>query len=181
MKKLFTAFIVGIALAGVSFAQATARVKGVKTAVVEFTPGADASAMNDQAKRGLQTTLSASLNHTRKFDVYDTRHTRNASQADLTAINGNSTAAAVKLGKQLGVAYVVTGTVIDYKPKDADGHGSAEVSVRLIEVATGKVKYTGNISVRSGKPMRTGSQPEMHANVLRHIVDQVTDLLAEKV
>ncbi|MBX3288636.1 MAG: hypothetical protein KF855_04755 [Acidobacteria bacterium] len=181
MKKLFTAFILGIALAGVSFAQATSRAKGVKTAVVEFTPGAGASAMNDQAKRGLQTTLSASLNHTRKFDVYDTRHTRNASQANLAAINGNSTAAAVKLGKQLGVAYVVTGTVIDYTPKDAAGHGSAEVTVRLIEVVTGKVKYTGNVSVRSGKPMRTGSQPEMHANVMQHIVDQVTDLLAGKV
>ena len=69
MKKLFTAFILGIALAGVSFAQATARAKGVKTAVVEFTPGAGASAMNDPAKSGLQTALAALLKYTRRFDV----------------------------------------------------------------------------------------------------------------
>lgn len=181
MKNLFTALVLSVALVGVSYAQAPARDRGVKTAVVEFTPGAGASAMDDQAKRGLQTTLSASLNHTRKFHVYDTRHTRNASQANLAAINGTSTAAAVKLGKQLGVAYVVTGTVVNYTTKDAEGHGFAEVTVRLIEVSTGKVVHTNNVSVRSSKPMRTGAQPEMHANVSRHIVDQLTEILSAKV
>lgn len=181
MKNLLTAFILYIALVGVSFAQGTSRSQGVKTAVVEFTPGAGAAAMNDQAKRGLQSTLSASLNHTRKFDVYDTRHTRTASQANLAAINGTSTAAAVKLGKQLGVAYVVTGTVVNYTPKDSGGHGYAEVNVRLIEVATGMVRHSNNVSVRSGKPMYTGSQPEMHAKVLRHVIDQLTEILSGKV
>ncbi|HMO81475.1 MAG TPA: CsgG/HfaB family protein [Pyrinomonadaceae bacterium] len=177
MKNIFAVLVLAAALAGVSFAQAPAKGQGVKTAVVEFTPGPNASTMNDQAKRGLQTMLSARLNHTRKFNVYDTRHTRNASQADLAAINGASTAAAVKLGKQLGVAYVVTGTVSEYAQKAADGHGHATVSVRMVEVATGKVKYSGEVSVRSGKPMNAGTQPEMQAQVMRHIVDQFVDLL----
>ncbi|MBK9154193.1 MAG: hypothetical protein IPM25_08250 [Chloracidobacterium sp.] len=181
MKNIFASLIFVIALAGVSFAQGTARSQGVKTAVVEFTPGAGAAAMNDHAKRGLQSTLAARLNHTRKFDVYDTRHTRTASQANLAAINGTSTAAAVKLGKQLGVAFVVTGTVVNYTPKDPGGHGYAEVTIRLVEVATGKVKHSNKVSVRSGRPMYTGSQPEMQANVLRHIVDQLTEILSGKV
>ena len=128
MKNLFTAFILGIALAGSSFAQGGAP----KLAVVEFSPGTDASGMTDQAKRGLQSQLSARLDHTRKFDVYDTRHTRNASQSDLASINGASTAAAVKVGKQLGVAYVLTGAVTKY-----DTAGSATAKYRLVEVATG--------------------------------------------
>ncbi len=183
MKNIFTALILGLAVAGVSFAQAPARDKGVKTLVVEFTAGPNASAMNDMARRQLQTTLSASLNHTRKFDVYDTRHTRNATQSNLTVINASDSArnaAAVRAGKQLGVAYVVTGTVSEYIPKGTDGYGSAAVTVRMIEVATGKVKYTGEVTVRSGKPMKTGSVPEMHAEVMKHIVDQFTELIESR-
>ena len=177
MKNIFTALILGLVVTGVSYAQAPVRDRGVKTAVVEFTPGQNASAMDDMAKRNLQTTLSASLNHTRKFQVYDTRHTRNATQASLAAINGSSTAAAIKAGKDMGVAYIVTGVVDEYVTKGADGKGSAAVTVRVIEIKTGKVVYSGEVSVRSGKPMKTGSVPEMHAEVMKHIVDQFTDLI----
>jgi curli biogenesis system outer membrane secretion channel CsgG len=168
MKNLLTAIILGIALAGVSFAQS----KGPKTAVVEFSVGAAASAMNDQAKFGLQTQLSARLNHTRKFDVYDTRHTRRASQADLTAINGASTSAAVRLGKQVGVAYVVTGNVVEYNTA-----GSAIVKIRLVEVATGKVRYSGEFSQQAVTKMYNGSAPEMQSKVMKPLIDQVTDTL----
>lgn len=177
MKNILAFLVLGIALAGVSFAQGPARGQGVKTAVVEFTPGPGASAMNDQAKRGLQSMLSARLNHTRKFNVYDTRHTRNASDASLEAINGgSSTAAAVKLGKQLGVAYVVTGRVTEYNTG-----GSATVTYRLIEVATGKVRYSGEISQTATMKMNgNGSAAEMQAKVMRPLIDKLTEALAEK-
>ncbi len=176
MKNILAFLVLGIALAGVSFAQAPARGQGVKTAVVEFTPGPGASAMNDQAKRGLQTMLSARLNHTRKFNVYDTRHTRNASDGSLEAINGSSTAAAVKLGKQLGVAYVVTGRVTEYNTG-----GSATVTYRLIEVATGKVRHSGEISQTATMKMNgNGSAAEMQAKVIRPLIDKMTEALAEK-
>lgn len=177
MKNILAFLVLGIALAGVSFAQAPARGQGVKTAVVEFTPGPGASAMNDQAKRGLQTMLSARLNHTRKFNVYDTRHTRNASNANLEAINGSSTAAAVKLGKQLGVAYVVTGRVTEYNTG-----GSATVTYRLIEVATGKVRHSGEISQTATMKMNgNGSAAEMQAKVIRPLIDKLTEALASKI
>jgi curli biogenesis system outer membrane secretion channel CsgG len=75
------------------------------------------------------------------------------------------------------VAYVLTGSVTEYTPKGADSHGSAAIDVRLIEVKTGKVKYAGDLSARSGKPMRTGAQPEMQAYVWRPIIDQLTVLI----
>lgn len=174
MKNIFTALVLGIVLAGVSYAQAPVRDRGVKTAVVEFAVGTGASGMTDQAKRGLQSALSAALNHTRKFDVYDTRHTRNASQADLASINGASTAAAVTLGKKLGVAYVVTGTVNEYNTK-----GSAKVSFRVVETSTGKVRHTGQISQQATMRMSDNpGAPEMQAKVLKALIDKITAEIA---
>jgi len=174
MKNIFTAVILGIALAGISFAQG-AKSQGVRTAVVEFSVGADASGMTDQAKFGLQSQLSARLNNTRRFSVYDMRHTRHASQANLAAINGASAAAAVRLGKQVGVAYVVTGNVQEYNT-----NGSATVKFRLVEVATGKVKYSGEISQQAVTKMYGTGAPEMQAKVMKPLIDKATsELLAQ--
>jgi TolB-like protein len=174
MKNIISAIILGVAMTGAAFAQRSE----TKMAVVEFTPMANATGMNAEGKRQVQTGIAASLANTRKFYVYDVRHTRTASQAALESINSkSSTAAAVKLGKQLDVAYVLTGTVTEFTPKGADGHGSAAIHVRMIEVKTGKVTYSGDLSARSGKPMRTGAQPEMQAYVWRHIIDQLTVLI----
>ena len=174
MKNFLTAFIIGIALAGVSFAQGAAgRGQGTKTAVVEFTPGPGAAGMTEQAKFNLQTALAASLNHTRKFDVYDTRHTKRATQANLASINGTSTAAAVRIGKQLGVAYVVTGTVTEYDTK-----GSATVKFRLVEVATGKVKHSGETSQTAVSKMYGSGAPEMQAKVMKPIIEKLTESMA---
>ena len=171
MRNLFTVIILGIALVGVSFGQGAARGTAPKLAVVEFSPGANASGMTDQAKRGLQSQLSARLNHTRKFDVYDTRHTRNASQSGLAAINGASTAAAVRVGKQLGVAFVLTGTVTEYNTG-----GSATAKFRLVEVATGKVRHSGEIS-QSATMKMTGNAAaaEMQAKVMKPLIDKLTN------
>ena len=169
MKNTITAIVIGIALAGISYAQAPARGQGVKTAVVEFSVGPNASGMTDQAKMGLQTQLAARLNHTRKFDVYDTRHTRRASQADLAAINGASTSAAVRLGKQVGAAYVVTGNVGDYNTS-----GSATVKFRIVEVATGKVRHAGEVSQQAVSKMYGTGAPEMQAKVMKPLIDKIT-------
>jgi curli biogenesis system outer membrane secretion channel CsgG len=175
MKNLFTAFILGIALMGISFAQGTAaRGAAPKIAVVEFSPGPNASGMTDQAKRSLHTALSASLNHTRKFDVYDTRHTRNASQGDLAAINGTSSAAAVKVGKQLGVAFVLTGAVTEYNTG-----GSATAKFRLVEVATGKVRHSGEIAqVATIKMTGNAGAAEMQAKVMKPLIEKLTNSMA---
>jgi curli biogenesis system outer membrane secretion channel CsgG len=169
MKNLFTAVILGIVLTGVAFAQTAAGKKAeVDAAVVEFTPGANASEMNADAKRQLQTNLAAALAKSDKYDVADVRHTQRASKANLADINsGSSTTAAVKLGKLLGVKYVVTGTVTEYTPKDADGYGSVAIKTRVIEVATGKVIHTGEATHRSAKEMKTGSSVEMQAFVVK--------------
>src|ERR1044072_1819776 len=120
MKNLFTAVIFAIALAGVSLAQPSAgkrqaaKAAKVKVAVVEFSPGPNASGMTVEAKRQLQASLAFALYETKRFDVVDVRRTRAASASDLAALNSGSSAAAVKLGKQLAGSYALTGTVAGY-------------------------------------------------------------------
>ena len=184
MKKLFTAVILGIALTGVSLAQTASEKKAfegktVKIAVVEFTPGPDASGMTPEAKRHLQASLAFALVESDKFDVVDVRRTRAASADDLAAINGgSSTAAAVKLGKQLGVSYVLTGAVAEYTPKGADGFGLVIMKTRLIEVATGKVQHAGETVQRSTSAMRTNGAAEMQTKAIKPANEKLTATLA---
>jgi TolB-like protein len=176
MKNLFTAFILAIALAGVSLAQAPSKGAAGKAgkpriAVIEFTPGPDASTMTVEAKRHLQASIAFSLFETRRFDVVDVRNTRFATQASLAAINGSSTAAAVKAGKQLGVSYVLTGTVVEYDTKG----GQVTLKTRLIEVATGKVKYSGETTQQSTSAMTArAGEAEMMSKVLKPAIKDLT-------
>lgn len=180
MKYLFTALMLGIALAGVSFAQTSSKEKAaVKVAVIEFSPGHNASGMTPEAKRQLQSSLAFALVESDRFDVVDVRRTRAGSAGDLTAINGgSSTAAAVKLGKQLGVSYVLNGTVAEYTPKGADGFGLVIIKTRLIEVATGKVKYAGETTQRSTSAMRTDGAAEMQTKTVKPAIEKLTATLA---
>ena len=180
MKNLFTAVILGIAFAGVSLAQTSPEEKAkVKVAVIEFTPGPNAPGMTHEAKRHLQASQAFALVETKRFDVVDVRWTRAASQGDLAAINGDSsTAAAVKLGKQLGVSYVLTGTVEEYTPQGADGFGRVILKTRLIEVATGKVKHASETTQRSTSAMRTNGVAEMHTKAVRPALEKLAATLA---
>ena len=191
MKNLFAAVVLGIA--GIAFAGASlahtslaemaderhaVKTAEVKVAVVEFSPGPNVPGMTPEAKRHLQASLAFALFETRRFDVVDVRRTRAASQADLESINdGSSTAAAVKLGKQLGVSYVLTGTVVEYTPQGADGFGRVILKTRLIEVATGKVKHAGETTQRSVSPMRTNGAAEMQTKTIKPAIEKLTAIL----
>lgn len=179
MKNLFTAVILGIALAGVSLAQSSSKEKAaVKVAVVEFSPGPNASGMTVEAKRHLQASLAFALFESDRFDVVDVRRTRTASAGDLAALNAGSAAAAVKLGKQLAVSYVLTGTVVEYTPQGADGFGLVILKTQLIEVATGKVKHAGETTQRSTSAMRTNGTAEMQTKTVKPALEKLTATLA---
>ena len=171
MKNLFTAFILAIALAGVSLAQSSKP----RIAVIEFTPGPNASAMTAEAKRHLQASIANSIHSTRAFEVVDVRNTRAATQDSLPAINGEgSTSTAVRVGKLLGVNYVLTGSVVEYNTKV----GQATVRTRFIEVATGKVKYSGETTQQSTTPMSArAGEPEMMTKVLKPFIQKLTATL----
>lgn len=185
MKNLFTAAILGIGLAGIALAQTSseeetgerqaAKAVAVKIAVVEFSPGPNASTMTSEAKRQLQASLAFTLFESHRFDVVDVRRTRAASQQDLAAINSGSAAAGVKLGKQLGVSYVLTGAVVEYTPKGADGFGRAIWKTWLIDVATGEIKHTGETTQLSTSAMRTDGATEMHAKALKPAIEKLAD------
>ena len=188
MKTLFTAVILGIAFAGVSLAhtsseekageQQVAKAAGVKVAVIEFSPGPNASGMTAEAKRHLQASLAFALFESDRFDVVDVRRTRAASAGDLAALNGGSSAAAVKLGRQLGVSYVLTGTVVEYTPQGADGFGLVILKTQLIEVATGKVKHAAETTQRSTSAMRTNGAAEMQTKAVKPAIEKLTATLA---
>lgn len=179
MKRLITAVVLGVMMAGVSVAQGQSG--KVKAAVIEFTPGANASEMTAEAKRQLQASIAFSLTQSRRFDIVDVRHTRDASQSTLAAVNNDSsTAAAVKVGKQLGVSYVLTGTVTEYTAKGDGGFGYATLQTRLVEVATGDVKYSGKIAQKGTSAMRTTGTAEMHTKVLKPAIEQLTEMLVAK-
>jgi TolB-like protein len=175
------ALVLGIAFAGVSLAQTSSEETAkVKVAAIEFTPGPNASGMTPEAKRQLQASLAFALVESDRFDVVDVRRTRAASQGDLAAINGgSSTAAAVKLGKQLGVTYVLTGTVEEYTPQGGDGFGRVLLKTRLIEVATGKVKHAGETTQRSTSAMRTNGAAEMQTKAMKPALEKLTATLAQ--
>ncbi len=173
MKNIFTVLILGIALGGISLAQSpstrdtSAR---ARTAVIEFTPGPNALGMTVEAKRQFQASIAFALVKSKRFDVVDVRWTRNESQADLAAINGNaSTAAAVRVGKKLGVSYVLTGIVVEYNTM-----GSATLKARLVEVATGKVKYSSEMRQRSTSEMLSTGAAEMQLRVLKPYIEKLT-------
>jgi len=176
VKNILAAIIVSVACthAALSGAKIPAEQEDkVKVAVMEFTPNADITIMSYEAKRQLQASIAFELHKTQKFHVVDVRHTRDASQANLTAINGESTAAAVKVGKQLGVSYVLTGTVTEYNPQ-----GSATLATRLVEVATGKIKHTATTPQEAISKVSTGGAAEMAAKVLKPLIKKLTASLA---
>lgn len=179
--------MLGLALSGASLAQPPAghpsgrqptTASEAKLAVVEFTPEAEALTMTHEAKRHLQASLAQALFKSPRFRVVDVKWTREASRADLARINLDaSTAEAVRLGKQLGVSYVLAGSVVAYQPKGADGHGRATLKTRLIEVSTGRVKHAGETVQQSAAAMHTDGVAEMHTKVLRPAIEKLTATL----
>jgi TolB-like protein len=185
MKNLFRTIILGMAFAGVAFAQTSSKetpgnAAEVKMAVVEFSPAADFAGMTPEAKRQIQAAMAAALEKTRKFDIADVRWTRNESQDNLAALNGGgSTAAAVRLGKKLGVRYVLTGSVEEYTIKGADGFGSLILKTRLIDVATGKVVHAVETTQRSTSKMSTTGVAEMQAKTVMPAIKKLAAMIAE--
>lgn len=158
MKNLFTAIILGIVLAGVSFAQAD-KSRKPRIAVIEFK---DVSGtMSFEAKRHFQASIAFALVKNREFYVPDVRNTREATKAG---------GAAIGVGKELRVDYVLTGSVIEYSTTT----GKMTVRMELLSVAYGKVKLTREISEQSTTPItgRSG-HAEMAAKVAKPLIEKL--------
>ncbi len=161
MKNLFTAVILGIVLAGVSFAQSTKP----RIAVIEFKPGPNASAMTAEAKRQLQSSIAFELVKKREFEVPDVRNTRAA-----TGITDLTPSTAVKIGKQLGVNYVLIGSVTEYSTTG----GRMTVKTQLVDVATGKVKLAGETNGQSKTAMTSNAgHAEMSVKVVKPLIEKL--------
>ena len=161
MKTFFAAIIIGIALAGATFAQSSKP----RIAVLEFTTGPNASGMTYEAKRQLQASIAFEMVKKRDFDVPDVRNTRAATPAgDVSA------STAVRIGKQMGVGYVLMGSVMEYSTT----RGQMTIRTQLVEVATGKVKLSGETTEQSASPM-TGNagHAEMSVKVAKPLIQKL--------
>ena len=162
MKNLFTAIILGIALVGVSFAQADKSSKP-RIAVLEFS---DTSGnMTAEAKRQLQSSIAFELVKGRDFEVPDVRQTRAATQGAGTAIS---------IGKKLGADYVLTGSVVEYSTTE----GRMTVRTQLVKVGTGHLVLSNDNSAQSTRPM-TGNagHAEMSAKVVKPLIQKLAATL----
>lgn len=162
MKNLFTALVLGIALAGVSFAQADKPSKP-RIAVLEFS---DASGnMSAEAKRQLQASIAFELVKKREFDVPDVRNTRFATQG------GGSV---VSIGKKLGVEYVLTGSVTEYSTTA----GKMTVRTQLVKVGTGTLVLSSANTYQSSRPMTSNAgHAEMSVKVVKPFILELVDLI----
>src|SRR5215207_3288003 len=165
MKTILSAIILGIALASASFAQSSKP----KIAVIEFKPEAKASTMSPEAKRLLQANIASAFMKTRVLDVPDVRNTRAATPGPDV-----STSAAVKIGKKLGVDYVLIGSVTEYS-SNPRGRGQMSIRTQLVHVATGKVKASGETIANSAGVMNgSAGHAEMSAKVVKPLVEKLT-------
>ena len=158
MKNLFTAIVLGIALASVSFAQADKSSKP-RIAVIEFSD--TTGVMSYEGKRQLQASIAFEMVKGRDFEVPDVRNTRFATQGGGTVVS---------IGKKLGVDYVLTGSVIEYSTTA----GKMTVRTQLIKVATGKSVLSGDTDGQSTRPM-TGNagHAEMSAKVAKPLIQEL--------
>ena len=76
------------------------------------------------------------------------------------------------------MSYVLTGIVAEYTPRDTEGFGRVILKTRLIEVATGKGKHTGETTQRSTGVMRTTGTAEMHSKTVKPAIEKLTATLA---
>jgi TolB-like protein len=156
MKKLFTAIILGIALASVSFAQADKSSKP-RIAVLEFSE--TTGAMSPEAKRQLQASIAFRLVKGHDFEVPDVRNTRYATQG------GGSI---VSIGKKVDAEYVLTGSVIEY----SNTEGRMTLRTQLYSVATGKIVLSGDTTgVSTGKLNPNAGHAEMAAKVVKPTIE----------
>ena len=161
MKNLFTAVILGLVLAGASFAQSSKP----RIAVIEFSTGPNASGMTAEAKRQLQASIAFELVKKREFDVPDVRNTRAA-----TPGGDISTSTAVRIGKQLGVGYVLIGSVMEYSTT----RGQMTVRTQVVDIATGQVRLSGETTGESSSPMTSNAgHAEMSAKVVKPLIQNL--------
>lgn len=166
MKNLFTVIIFTVTLAALSHGQGTVvnsgaqlEVEGKKDkpriAVLEFTSEPN-GAMPVQGTWKLRSAIATALTESGRFDVADIRKTDMTVAGESLTINGRgmtareqqqltltgpTPASAVKVGKLLGVNYVMTGSVVVVNKL------RGVLNVQVVNVATGDNVWRGPVTL----------------------------------
>jgi autotransporter-associated beta strand protein len=167
MKNVLTAVLFSIILGGISLAQGQSSTrpnprvlldtsKG-RIVVLEFEDKANIGAVGIQK---LQDGISAAIAGSGKFRVVEREQLNAAARngnlqiTQLTSASVQPTA--VKIGKLLGVNYVLTGRVTEYS-YDAGGRLAMTVETQLVKVGTGHLILAGTNTYRGTTYINTGA------------------------
>ncbi|MFT3745795.1 MAG: hypothetical protein QM785_16080 [Pyrinomonadaceae bacterium] len=178
MTRLFTVFVFAFILAAVSFGQ-TKVSNGAqlelntkpRIAVLEFTP--DSTTRRTDGTQALQNGIVEEMTKKEGHkDWIEIPSTSVQVRAVYQQLLGRSVdpATAVKIGKLLGVNYVMTGT---YSYDHKLGGGSFLVRSEIINVATGATKWNGTAKY-SGTTYVNNGTLQFDAKVSKPVIQQLT-------
>lgn len=190
MKNLINAIFFALMLAGVSLAQTISapgsgpqsadKSTKPRIAVIEFTAGPSAAGIGADGTQTLQNGIATGLARTGKFAVADVAKTNITVHNERLTLSGTgiSTAAAAKIGKLLGVNYVMTGSVTEYGTTDVGGMARMAIKAQVIDVATGHVKWIAGTRHESAGVTKIGAGTlEMTERVMKPCIQALTSSL----
>src|SRR5688572_13576213 len=160
MKRIVSLALCAVLLCAFVVSMASAEEKSTKPriAVIEFKNKADNQWWYHGGAEAMQDVFVTELVKSGKFRVVEREQLQALMQEKNLSLSGDvDPATAVKMGKLLGVNYLLTGAVTEYGITDKGGHGSgigrlpgfsagkrnfvAALNARLIDTSTGEVVW----------------------------------------
>ena len=165
MKRILSLALCAVLLSAFVVSMASAEEKSTKPriAVIEFKNKADNQWWYHGGAEAMQDVFVTELVKSGKFRVVEREQLAALMEEKNLALSGDvDPSTAVKMGKILGVNYILTGAVTEYGVTDKGGHGSgigrlpgfsagkrnfvAAVNARMIDTSTGEIVWADEAS-----------------------------------
>jgi curli biogenesis system outer membrane secretion channel CsgG len=200
MKRIVSLALCFVLLCGFAVTMASAEEKSSKPriAVIEFKNKADNQWWYHGGAEAMQDVFVTELVKSGKFRVVEREQLQALMQEKNLTLSGDlDPSTAVKMGKILGVNYLLTGSVTEYGVTDKGGHGRgvgrlpgfsagkrsfvAAVNARLIDTSTGEIAWADEASAEeSSVKVSVGGfgggvdDDRMFDKVMKPVIQQLT-------
>lgn len=200
MKRIVSLALCAALLCGFAATMASAQEKSSKPriAVIEFKNKADNQWWYSGGAEAMQDVFVTELVKSGRFRVVEREQLQALMQEKNLTLSGDlDPATAVKMGKILGVNYLLTGSVTEYGVTDKGGHGRgvgrlpgfsagkrsfvAAVNARLIDTSTGEIVWADEASAEeSSVKVSVGGfgggvdDDRMFDKVMKPVIQQLT-------
>jgi len=187
-----------LCIVAVSLASAEEKTTKPRIAVIEFKSKADNQWWYHNGASAMQDVFVTELVKSGKFRVMEREQLAALMEEKNLALSGDvDPSSAVKIGKLLGVNYLLTGSVTEYGVTDKSAHGSgvgrlpgfsagkrtfvAAVNARLIDTSTGEIVWADEASAEeSSTKVSVGGfgggvdDSRMFDKVMKPVIQQLT-------